>query len=145
MTTSTATTTRSSTTTTTSGSGGRYPDKVVGIYIILADDTVEGFHTNDLWKPILYEYQQTGANVLFFTFINPGRDAVSHTILRTRVGIFIPGQAVLYPVIKFISPYLHTYIGTYVGHKGNKVSSYPGKKLPSYETSYSGMKLPTQV
>jgi hypothetical protein len=60
------------TTTTSSQSGGRYPDKVVGLYITLADDTEEGYHTDDDWEPKLYEYQQTGANVLFFTFINPG-------------------------------------------------------------------------
>jgi len=60
------------TTTTTPGSSvGRYPDKVVGFYITLADDTVEGYHTGDDWDPKLYEYQQTGANVLFFTFVNP--------------------------------------------------------------------------
>ena len=29
------------------------------------------YHTDDDWNPKLYEYQQKGANVLFFTFINP--------------------------------------------------------------------------
>ena len=30
------------------------------------------YHTdNDGWEPSLYPYQQQGANVLFFTFINP--------------------------------------------------------------------------
>ena len=30
------------------------------------------YHTdNGDWEPRLYEYQQRGANVLFFTFINP--------------------------------------------------------------------------
>ena len=49
----------------------RYPKNVMGIYIILADDTVEGFTTDSDWNPKLFDYQQTGANVLFFTFINP--------------------------------------------------------------------------
>jgi len=47
------------------------PKYVVGMYILLADDTEDGFHTDSDWEPLLHEYQQTGANVLFFTFINP--------------------------------------------------------------------------
>lgn len=39
--------------------------------MLLADDTEDGFHTEDEWQPKLYPWQQTGANVLFFTFINP--------------------------------------------------------------------------
>lgn len=43
------------------------------MYILLADDTEDGFHSdNDDWEPLLYPYQQKGSNVLFFTFINPG-------------------------------------------------------------------------
>ena len=63
------------------------------MYILLADDTEDGydvfysfkyisshikqifffnsFHTDADWEPKLFQYQQTGANVLFFTFINP--------------------------------------------------------------------------
>ena len=53
-----------------------WPKKVIGLYVLLADDTsVTGFHTRDCGedkcRPRLYEYQQKGANVLFFTFINP--------------------------------------------------------------------------
>ena len=48
---------------------------MIGLYVLLADDTVMGFHTRDCGedkcRPRLYEYQQKGANVLFFTFINP--------------------------------------------------------------------------
>ena len=65
------------------------PKKVVGMYILLADDTEPGyghhvvdndpdvdlhfsFHSdNYAWEPRLHPYQQLGANVLFFTFINP--------------------------------------------------------------------------
>ncbi len=49
----------------------RFPDKVMGIYLTLADDTEEGFETDAEWEPALYEYQQEAANVLFFCFINP--------------------------------------------------------------------------
>lgn len=41
------------------------------MYILLADDTEDGFHSDADWEPKLFEYQQKGANVLFFTFINP--------------------------------------------------------------------------
>jgi len=48
------------------------PNKVLGMYILLADDTEDGYHSdNNDWEPMLYPYQQDGANVLFFTFINP--------------------------------------------------------------------------
>lgn len=48
------------------------PKKVIGMYILLADDLEDGYHTeDDGWEPLLYPYQQDGANVLFFTFINP--------------------------------------------------------------------------
>jgi len=47
------------------------PDKVIGMYILLADDFEDGFDTDADWEPRLYPYQQEGANVLFFTFINP--------------------------------------------------------------------------
>ena len=43
----------------------------MALYIVLADDTEDGYHTDADWKPKLYPYQQQGANVLFFTFINP--------------------------------------------------------------------------
>ena len=43
----------------------------MGIYILLADDDHKGFESNADWEPRLYEYQQKGANVLFFTFIHP--------------------------------------------------------------------------
>ena len=45
---------------------------VVGMYLALASDSLDAYHTNnDDWEPKLYKYQQEGANVLFFTFINP--------------------------------------------------------------------------
>merc|ERR1711962_1145517 len=47
-----------------------WPNKVLGLYVILADDYHDDFKTDTDWSPKLYEYQQTGANVLFLTFIN---------------------------------------------------------------------------
>jgi len=75
MTTAPATTTEDAGTTSsrpTHGPGpSGLPKYVLGMYILLADDTEDGFHTDSDWTPMLHEYQQDGANVLFFTFINP--------------------------------------------------------------------------
>ena len=43
----------------------------MALYIVLADDSEDGYHTDDDWSPQLFPYQQMAANVLFFTFINP--------------------------------------------------------------------------
>jgi len=48
-----------------------WPKKVMGLYVLLADDSEEGFESHVDWNPKLYPYMQTGANVLFFTFIHP--------------------------------------------------------------------------
>merc|ERR1711971_739923 len=48
-----------------------WPKKVMGLYILLADDDHEGFENNAVWQPRLYDWQQKAANVLFFTFIHP--------------------------------------------------------------------------
>ena len=53
-----------------------WPNKVLGLYLLLADDYHEGFDSNAVWSPKLYDYQQKGANVLFLTFINPGTMAI---------------------------------------------------------------------
>jgi len=43
----------------------------LGMYCLLADDTVPGYTSNDNWQPKLPDYLQSGSNVVFFTFINP--------------------------------------------------------------------------
>jgi hypothetical protein len=48
-----------------------FVSKVVGIYILLADDDHKGYGPAANWEPRLYEYQQKGSNVLFFTFVHP--------------------------------------------------------------------------
>ena len=55
-----STTTTSTTTTNDDGYHLRFPDKVVGLYVVLADDTEDGYHTDDEWEPKLYPYQQGG-------------------------------------------------------------------------------------
>ena len=46
--------------------------QIMGLYILLADDDEEGFESNSAsWTPQLYDWQQAGSNVLFFTFIHP--------------------------------------------------------------------------
>ena len=80
--------------TTSQGHDSRYPNNVVGIYITLADDTVEGFETDSDWDPKLFEYQQTGTNVLFFTFINPETMQVPKSFqkLAATKGSLAPGS-----------------------------------------------------
>jgi len=48
-----------------------WPKKVMGLYVLLADDSEKGFESNADWNPELFEWQQQGSNVLFFTFIHP--------------------------------------------------------------------------
>jgi hypothetical protein len=47
------------------------PAGTMGMYCLLADDTVPGYTSNDNWQPALPGYLQGGSNVVFFTFINP--------------------------------------------------------------------------
>jgi len=49
----------------------QWPSKVMGLYILLADDSEDGYDSNADWEPELFEWQQEGSNVLFFTFIHP--------------------------------------------------------------------------
>ena len=70
-TTNTGTTTAEATTTSSGQHIQRFPEKVMGFYVILADDTWEGFEGNSTWEPELYDYMAEAANVLFFSFINP--------------------------------------------------------------------------
>merc|ERR1712079_399788 len=48
-----------------------WPKKVMGLYVLLADDDHDGYESDAVWEPRLYEWQQKAANVLFFTFIHP--------------------------------------------------------------------------
>jgi len=59
------------TTTSHHDGGSRWPNRALGMYILLADNTEDGFHDDAEWNPKLFEYQQTGSNVLFFTFVDP--------------------------------------------------------------------------
>merc|ERR1712086_383709 len=43
-----------------------WPQKVLGLYILLADDSEEGFESNADWNPELFDWQQEASNVLFF-------------------------------------------------------------------------------
>merc|ERR1712038_452881 len=101
-TTTTATTTIGTTTTagtTTTNSGGqhiqRYPEKVMGFYILLADDYEEGFDTDAEWEPELYDYQKEAANVLFFTFINPETMVVPRAFEKLALSGTIPDDTIV--------------------------------------------------
>ena len=47
------------------------PKGTLGIYCLIADDTVGNYTSTSTWTPNLYDYQINGANVIFLTFINP--------------------------------------------------------------------------
>ena len=46
-----------------------FPERIIGMYVLLADDK-DVYNSQAEWTPQLWPYQQTGANVLFFTFVN---------------------------------------------------------------------------
>ena len=48
-----------------------WPTKILGLYILLADEYEKGFDSKASWTPALYDWQQEASNVLFFTFIHP--------------------------------------------------------------------------
>merc|ERR1712064_34295 len=48
-----------------------WPEKIMGLYVLLADDTEDGYGTTADWEPKLFPWQQESSNVLFFTFIHP--------------------------------------------------------------------------
>jgi len=81
-----------------------WPKKIVGLYILLADDTEDGFDSNsDSWTPALHSWQQEAANVLFFTFIHPGTMNVppSYQKLAATRGTGEPGAVPKETVIMF--------------------------------------------
>merc|ERR1712004_325569 len=56
--------------------GQRLPEKMLGMYVNLADNWLPEYADESDWTPLLYPYQQTGANVLYFTFIDPRKMVV---------------------------------------------------------------------
>jgi len=80
-----------------------WPKKVLGLYVLLADDDHEGFESNAVWEPRLYEWQQKAANVLFFTFIHPITMDIPKSfenLAKTR-GTGVPGAIPSNTVILF--------------------------------------------
>jgi len=81
-----------------------WPNKIMGLYILLADDTEEGFESEtSAWEPELYPWQQEAANVLFFTFIHPDTMAIppSYQKLAATRGTDLPGAVPRDTVIMF--------------------------------------------
>jgi len=81
-----------------------WPNKILGLYILLADDTEEGFESEtSSWEPELHPWQQEAANVLFFTFIHPATMAIppSYQKLAATRGTDLPGAVPRDTVIMF--------------------------------------------
>ena len=88
------------------------PKKQLGIYVLLADHTEEGFENNATkWTPELFEWQQKSANVLYFTFIRAQEMEVPmayQKLAKTR-GTNEPGAVPANTVILFaIGGYLNS-------------------------------------
>merc|ERR1711892_629016 len=81
----------------------QWPSKVLGLYILLADDDEDGFESDADWDPELYEWQQEASNVLFFTFVHPGTMEIPPTFqkLAATRGTDAPGAVPANTVILF--------------------------------------------
>ncbi len=62
-----------------------WPKKVLGLYVLLADDDEDGYESKAEWEPQLFEWQQQAANVLFFTFIHPDTMEVGLLIFKQSI------------------------------------------------------------
>merc|ERR1712156_1187243 len=80
-----------------------WPSKIMGLYVLLADDTEDGFGTNADWDPKLFKWQQEASNVLFFTFIHPDSMEVplAYQKLAATRGSGNPGSVPADTVIMF--------------------------------------------
>ena len=50
---------------------GVFIEPILGYYVLVADDDHVPYTSVDDWQPVLYDYQKSGANTLFLTFVNP--------------------------------------------------------------------------
>merc|ERR1711936_872438 len=80
-----------------------WPSKILGLYVLLADDTEAGFETDADWEPKLFPWQQESSNVLFFTFIHPDSMEVprAYQKLAATRGSGAPGSVPANTVIMF--------------------------------------------
>merc|ERR1712079_584221 len=80
-----------------------WPSKILGLYVLLADDTEAGFETDADWEPKLFPWQQEASNVLFFTFIHPDSMEVprAYQKLAATRGSGAPGSVPANTVIMF--------------------------------------------
>merc|ERR1740124_1917179 len=86
-----------------SSSHPAWPSKILGLYVLLADDTEEGFESSADWDPKLFAWQQEASNVLFFTFIHPDTMDIppSFKQLAATRGTGAPGAVPANTVIMF--------------------------------------------
>merc|ERR1719278_1586046 len=80
-----------------------WPKKILGLYVLLADDTETGFETKSDWDPKLFPWQQESSNVLFITFIHPESMEVprAYRKLAATRGSGAPGSVPANTVIMF--------------------------------------------
>ena len=83
--------------------GRLMPEKTLGFYCLIADNTVVNYTDSDNWTPQLYPYQINGSNVIFLTFIEPETMAIPPAMAylslnRDQQGCPTSQQKVIYSV-----------------------------------------------
>eukprot|EP00128_Syssomonas_multiformis_P008591 Colp12_sorted_trinity150504_noHs@34772 len=74
------------------------PAKQIGLYVLLADDTVAGYTQNDDWTPALFDYQKKGANVLYFSFVHPGTMKIPSAFPKLAAEAHSLGKTVIFAI-----------------------------------------------
>merc|ERR1719282_1603674 len=82
------------------------PAKMLGIYVLVADDAHEVYTSNHTWTPQLFPYQQIGSNVIYLTFLNPklmpavppAMAALAQTRGTGKPGAVPDGTAILFAI-----------------------------------------------
>jgi len=123
----------------TSSSHPAWPSKILGLYILLADDTEAGFESSAQWDPKLFKWQQEASNVLFFTFIHPTTMDVpsSYQKLAATRGSGTPGSVPSDTVIIFA-------IGGYAYSQNPKPWKWLTSKAAAEEMAVKVAKWPEQ-
>jgi len=79
---------------------------MLGMYVLVADDTDKVYTSTYKWTPQLFPYQQTGSNLIYLTFLNPklmpavppGMAALAQSRGSGKPGAVPAGTAVLFAI-----------------------------------------------
>lgn len=79
---------------------------MLGMYVLVADDTDKVYTSTHTWTPQLFPYQQKGSNVIYLTFLNPklmpavppAMAALAQTRGSGKPGAVPAGTAILFAI-----------------------------------------------